>query len=213
MNLASILGPAIGGTLLSVTGPYTVFSINSACFLLVGAAVLTWRRLYCRLPLEKFAQSLIGAIRYVRYTPGVQVVLARNFLFAVFISAIPALLPIVALKKLHLSPGELGLVFTSMGVGALLCAVLVLPFGRARLSPNLLTLVANILLCAVFMIMALVRLQLLLSEHLRQHERMTKFEQKTLEIAASYHLDGEPVPVQHFLSVDREVLLLGQTAK
>jgi len=77
----------------------------------------------------------------------------------------------------------------------------------------LLTLVANILLCAVFMIMALVRLQLLLSEHLRQHERMTKFEQKTLEIAASYHLDGEPVPVQHFLSVDREVLLLGQTAK
>jgi hypothetical protein len=51
------------------------------------------------------------------------------------------------------------------------------------------------------------------SEHLRQHERMTKFEQKTWEIAASYHLDGEPVPVQHFLSVDREVLLLGHTAK
>jgi hypothetical protein len=51
------------------------------------------------------------------------------------------------------------------------------------------------------------------SEHLRQHQRMTKFEQKTFEIAASYHLDGEPVPVQHFLSVDREVLLLGQTAK
>jgi MFS family permease len=40
MNLASILGPALGGTLLSVIGPYTVFSINSACFLLVGAAVL-----------------------------------------------------------------------------------------------------------------------------------------------------------------------------
>jgi MFS family permease len=96
MNLASILGPAIGGTLVSVTGPYTVFSINSACFLLVGAAVLAWRRLYCRLPLEKFAQSLIGAIRYVRYTPGVQVVLARNFLFAVFISAIPALLPMLS---------------------------------------------------------------------------------------------------------------------
>ena len=51
------------------------------------------------------------------------------------------------------------------------------------------------------------------SEHLRQHGRMTKFELKTWEIAASYHLDGEPVPVQHFLSVDREVLLLGQTAK
>jgi MFS family permease len=385
MNLASILGPAIGGTLLSVIGPYTVFSINSVCFLLVGAAVLGWRRLYCRLPLEKFAQSLIGAIRYVRYTPGVQVVLARNFLFAVFISAIPALLPIVALKKLHFTPGELGLVFTSMGVGALLCAVVVLPLGRGRLSPNLLTLIANFLLCVVFVVMALARLQLLLfvvsgfagiawtlaaselwvaaqrsmpewargrlnavhmmssqggmalgaigwgtlvtltnieltlfaaalilfplslllrplsidftenlniessplptrfhrfprfpkpedgpvviyidyhvaaenrenfmmamhgmrslmlrngattwqlqqdledpnrfrmemlvaswSEHLRQHERMTKFELKTWEIASSYHLDGDPVPVKHFLSVDREVFLLGQTTR
>ena len=29
----------------------------------------------------------------------------------------------------------------------------------------------------------------------------------------TYHLDGEPVPVHHFLSVDREVLLLGHTAK
>jgi Transmembrane secretion effector len=51
------------------------------------------------------------------------------------------------------------------------------------------------------------------SEHLRQHERMTRFESKTLEIVASYHLDGEPVPVKHFLSVDREVFLLGQTTK
>jgi hypothetical protein len=51
------------------------------------------------------------------------------------------------------------------------------------------------------------------SEHLRQHERMTKFEVETWEIAASYHLDGEPVPVHHFLSVDREVLLLGHPAR
>ena len=155
MNLASILGPALGGALLSVIGPYTIFSINSACFLLLAAAVLGWRRLYCKLPLEKFAQSLIGAVRYVRYTPGVQVVLARNFIFGVCISTIPALLPIVALRKLHFSSGELGLVFTSMGIGSLLCAVLVLPFGRPRLAPNVLTLVANMLLCAVFAVMAL----------------------------------------------------------
>jgi hypothetical protein len=98
--LCAVLVLPFGRARLSVIGPYTVFSINSACFLLVASAVLAWRRLYCRLPLEKFAQSLIGAIRYVRYTPGVQVVLARNLLFAIFISAIPALLPIVALTFL-----------------------------------------------------------------------------------------------------------------
>ena len=96
------------------------------------------------------------------YTSGVQVFLARNFLFAICISAIPALLPIVALKKLHLTSGELGLVFTSMGIGSLLCAVFLLPAGRAKLSPNLLTIVANISLSAVFVLMAVARQQALL---------------------------------------------------
>jgi len=41
--------------------------------------------------------------RYVRNAPGFQVVLARNFLFALFISVIPALMPVVGLKVLHLS--------------------------------------------------------------------------------------------------------------
>jgi hypothetical protein len=162
LNLASIIGPAIGGTLVSVIGPYALFSVNSACFLLVAAAVLTWQRSYCRLPLEKFAESLIGAVRYVRYTPGVQVVLARNLLFAVFISAIPALIPIIALKKLQLGSGALGLVFTCMGIGSLLCAVFLLPYGRAKVSPNILTLVANLLLCAVFGLLAIVRSEMLL---------------------------------------------------
>ena len=37
------------------------------------------------------------AIRYVRYTPGLQTVLERNVLFALFISAIPAMMPVVGL--------------------------------------------------------------------------------------------------------------------
>jgi len=41
--------------------------------------------------------------------------LARNFLFALFISVIPALIPVVGLKVLHLSSSSLGLLFTSIG--------------------------------------------------------------------------------------------------
>jgi hypothetical protein len=40
--------------------------------------------------------------------------LIRNFLFALFISVIPALMPVVGLKVLHLSSSNLGLLFTSM---------------------------------------------------------------------------------------------------
>ena len=36
-------------------------------------------------------------------------------LFALFISVIPALMPVVGLKALHLNPSQLGLLFTSMG--------------------------------------------------------------------------------------------------
>jgi predicted MFS family arabinose efflux permease len=84
-------------------------------------------------------------------------VLARNFLFALFISVIPALMPVVGLKVLHLSSSNLGLLFTSMGVGSVVGAVFILPWLRARLSPNCLTLSANLLLVLVYLSMALVR--------------------------------------------------------
>ena len=162
LNLSSIIGPAFGGTLVSMIGPYWVFFMNSAGFFLIALAVLSWQRSYCRLPLEKFAESLIGAVRYVRYTPGIQVVLARNLLFAIFIAAIPALMPVVALKRLQLGSGSLGLVFTCMGIGSLMSAVVLLPLGRARVSPNVLTLAANMLLCVVFLLLAMARSEVLL---------------------------------------------------
>ena len=83
--------------------------------------------------------------------------LARNFLFALFISVIPALMPVVGLKVLHLSSSNLGLLFTSMGAGSVVGAVFVIPLLRARLSPDCLTLSANLLLVLVYVLMALIR--------------------------------------------------------
>jgi hypothetical protein len=45
------------------------------------------------------------------------------------------------------------------------------------------------------------------SEHLRQHEK------EAWEKAASYHLGEKPLRAKHFLSVDRDVFLLGQQAR
>jgi MFS family permease len=95
--------------------------------------------------------------RYVRNAPGFQVVLLRNFLFALFISVIPALMPVVCLKVLHLSSSNLGLSFTSMGAGSVVGAVFIIPWLRARLSPDCLTLLANLLLVLVYVLMAFVR--------------------------------------------------------
>ena len=37
------------------------------------------------LPLENFFESLTTAIRYVRYTPGIKILLARHAIFSFFI--------------------------------------------------------------------------------------------------------------------------------
>jgi MFS family permease len=85
-----------------------------------------------------------------------QVILTRNFLFGLFIAVVPALIPVVALHHLRLQASQLGLVFTSMGIGSLLSATVLLPYARAKATPNMLTILASISLAMVFVSMALV---------------------------------------------------------
>src|SRR6266446_2055017 len=159
LNISGIIGPAIGGVLLRFVSPNAVFAMNSLCFLLLLFAIyrLKHPKPPSNLPLENFVESFVSAIRYVRYSPGIQVVLARNLLFAFFISIIPALIPVVGLKELHLDPSNLGLVFTCMGIGSVLGAVFILPWARARFDSNTVTLLANILVAVVFFMMATIR--------------------------------------------------------
>jgi hypothetical protein len=93
----------------------------------------------------------------VRYAPGLQIVLARNVLFALFISVIPALMPVVGLKALHLNASQLGFLFTSMGTGSVVGAAFIYPRLRARYSANMLIILANLLVVLVYVLMAVVR--------------------------------------------------------
>ena len=158
-SIAGIIGPALGGLLVWVAGASFVFALNAACFLLVVVATWQWKQPTrpAKLPSETFFQSFGTIIRYVGNAPKFQVVLARNFLFALFISVIPALMPVVGLKVLHLSASSLGLLFTSLGVGSVVGAVFVVQWLRARLTPDCLTFVANLLLILVYVLMAFVR--------------------------------------------------------
>ena len=117
LNISGILGPTLGGLLVPWLGPHFVFAVNAACFLVVILALLQWKRsaAQSRLPLEGFVDSFVTAIRYVRYAPGLRVVLARNALFALCISALPALMPVAGLKVLHLSASSLGLRCNKIG--------------------------------------------------------------------------------------------------
>jgi MFS family permease len=159
MNISGVLGPALGGVLLPLLGANVVFAVNAAGFLLVLAAITGWRnpRKRSRAPAESMIESFVGAVRYVRTSREIQVVLVRALLFALLISVIPALLPAVGLKALHLNSSHLGILFTSMAIGSLVGAVFVVPWARERFTPNEVTIVASLLMAAVYILMAAIR--------------------------------------------------------
>ena len=158
MNLAGIVGPALGGLLLPIVGPATLFSLNALAFLTTAWVVSQryHRRQRPEPHLENFLESFATAARYVRYAPGMQVILTRDFLFGLFIAVVPALVPVVALQHLRVQASQLGLVFTSMGIGSLLGATLLLPYARAKVSPNALTILAGFIQVAVLVLMVIV---------------------------------------------------------
>src|ERR1700730_14446613 len=139
LNISTIVGPALGGLLLAVAGAKAVFALNALCLLAVPISIGPWKPTVAKLPLETFFEAVTGAIRYVRYSQGIRVILFRNALFSLFIAVIPALMPVVGLKELHLGPSNLGLLYTSMGIGSVLAVVLILPWARAHFSPETFT--------------------------------------------------------------------------
>jgi MFS family permease len=159
MNLAGIIGPALGGLLIPFVGVSTVFAMNAIAFVLVLAAVITWKRksIAVDVPLEGFFDSLAGTVRYMRYAPGARIVLLRNLIFGVVIGATPALLPVVGLKILHLDSLKFGLVYTAMGIGSLAGAIFILEPARKRLKPNQMTILGGLVLALSYLLMAIVR--------------------------------------------------------
>jgi len=158
MDFSGIIGPLISALLLPLAGASFIFGLNGFGFLLMFLAILQWKRVRVQsnLPLENFFESLTTAIRYVRCTPGIKILLARHTLFSFFISIIPSLMPVVGLKELHLKASNLGFLFTSMAVGSVFSGAFIIPWARARYSPQRITTFANLVLILVCLLMAFV---------------------------------------------------------
>jgi MFS family permease len=80
LNVSGIIGPALGGVLLYFLGANWVFAVNALCFIVVILALLQWKgpEAESGFPVEHFLESFSTAVRYVRYSPAIQVVLALS---------------------------------------------------------------------------------------------------------------------------------------
>lgn len=158
MNLARAVGPAIAGLLVAGVGPAAVFAINAASFLAYGV-VLAFSPIPTTDPSElpeRFGAALRVGSRYVRHSPVVRRILLRSALFVVPGSALWALLPLVASRRLGLGPGGYGLLLGALGVGAV-AGAFGLPRVRARMRTNRMTALASLVYCIALLALALVK--------------------------------------------------------
>ncbi|MGC4767471.1 MFS transporter [Micromonospora sp. DT44] len=158
VNVARAVGPAVAGVLIARTGVAPVFGINAVAFAIFAAALWRWRPGTARaveVP-ERFAAALRAGSRYVRHSPIVRRLLRRALVFVIPASALWALLPLVAARRLGLGSGGYGLLLAALGVGAIAGGVL-LAVIRTRLSANQLLLISGVLFTIVLAVLGTVR--------------------------------------------------------
>jgi MFS family permease len=157
INLARAIGPAIAGLLVARVGVAAVFGLNTATFLLYAIVVVAHPQLggTPQSP-ERFIPGLRAGGRYVRHAPVVRRILLRAALFLVPGSALWALLPLIATRRLGLGAGGYGVLLGALGVGAV-GGAFVLPQIRARLSANALVVVASLIYAAALVVVVLSR--------------------------------------------------------
>ncbi|AGL17125.1 MFS transporter [Actinoplanes sp. N902-109] len=158
MNLARAVGPAVAGVLVARTGVGVVFGLNTLSFVIFSVVLWRWRSPIPETATapEQFAAAVRSGSRYVRHSPVVRRILLRAALFLVPGSALWALLPLVASRRLGLGSGGYGVLLGAVGAGAVAGAIL-LPQLRARWSPNRLVLIAGLVFAGVLVVLALVR--------------------------------------------------------
>ncbi|HSN44478.1 MAG TPA: MFS transporter [Propionibacteriaceae bacterium] len=136
VNAGRAAGPALAGFIIAAWGVPWVFALNAVSVLFMAVALLVWRRPRVTVERrERFLPALRAGGRYVSHEPVVRRIILRLVMFIGPACAIWALLAIIASQRLGLESSGFGLLFASMGVGAVVGA-LVMGRVRARMSTN-----------------------------------------------------------------------------
>src|SRR5712692_1730142 len=135
-NFARAVGPALAGFVIAFAGIGTAFLLNTLSFFGVILVVARWKRAAVRrtTPPESVTGATVAAIRYVRYSPAVRIVLLRAGTAMFFASGLLALLPSIA-HRINGSPVGYGMLLGGFGFGAVLGA-LVMQRARSRWSAD-----------------------------------------------------------------------------
>jgi len=135
-NFARAVGPALAGFVIALAGIGTAFLLNTLSFFGVILVVARWKRAAVRrtTPPETVTGATVAAIRYVRYSRAVRIVLVRAGTAMFFASCLLALLPSIA-HRINGSPVGYGVLLGCFGGGAVLGA-LIMQRARSKWSAD-----------------------------------------------------------------------------
>jgi MFS family permease len=126
MNASRIVGPLVAGALIASAGSVWVFVLNATLSIFAGLTIMRWRRVHTESPLgrEPLASAMRVGVQYVWQSSRLRALLVRIALFFLHSTALMALLPLVARALPGGNAGTFTALLASMGVGAIIAAVL-----------------------------------------------------------------------------------------
>ncbi len=132
-QLASVVGPAVGGALIAArggaAGVYVCAAICTLTFLILAVAIR--HRSTERLGGEMTVSALVAGVRFVARSKLLLPIITLD-LFAVLLGGATTLLPIYAKDILHVGPAGLGWLDAAQSLGAVLTAVALASFPPMR---------------------------------------------------------------------------------
>jgi predicted MFS family arabinose efflux permease len=141
INVARVIGPAIGGVIILVWGPASPFFINGIFYVIVVALLVRWLPV---LPIAqarsqsdrgRMRQAMLDGLTHTLGEPETRATLIRSAGYAFCASMWFSLLPLIARDQVGGGAGTYGLLLGCLGVGGI-AAVVLLPRWRTRWAPD-----------------------------------------------------------------------------
>jgi MFS family permease len=133
LQVGRMLGPALAGFVIDVTGPALAFLLNGLSFIAVIISLLFVRSHQALSPNKgSVLRSVFEGLRFIRSQPRIQDVITLSVLVAFFGISLLSFFPSVADEVLHGDAQTLGLLLASSGAGALISTLIVTPLLQTR---------------------------------------------------------------------------------
>lgn len=137
-NMARILGPAVGGFVISFFGLEWCFVLNAVSFVAVIGALAMMDELEGKkgaLPSSNAFRAFKEGLAYVKSETTIVALLSLVAIITLFGWSYSVLLPVFAEDVLHIGAVGLGNLLTAVGIGAFISAVAVATF-EGRIQPR-----------------------------------------------------------------------------